>query len=297
MITARVRPMPAADLADWRAARTADGLPLPEPDDEQVAVLVELDGVTVGGALLRLSRQGEELRCVVLVIQTTVPPDAVDHWQAVADTLAEHARSLGARVVVARIDSGLTAAFGRAGFKATMLEGSGTLDPGSRPDLQEDRRISVRPMTAEERARFVQQGAEVIRAGMARAGVAGPDSPGLVELDAQLAALATDPPPDGELLLTAVLEGEPVGSAWATLAPRGDAVDYLGRSMFLFPEHRGRGLSKSFLGALIRNAAEIGVADVQVRLFGHDITARTLFMPGPLEAEAVTDVYVRKDLN
>jgi hypothetical protein len=47
---------------------------------------------------------------------------------------------------------------------------------------------------------------------------------------------------------------------------------------------------------LVRNAAEIGVSDVQFRLFGHDTPARTVFMPGHPESEAVTDVYVRKDL-
>lgn len=289
--------MPAADLTDWRAARAADGVPLPEPDDELEAVLLELDGVTAGGALLRLSRQGDRLVCTVLVIQTTVPPDAVEHWEAVALTLAEHARERGAEAVVARVDPGLTTAFGRAGFRATMLEGGGALDPGARPDLQEDHSVSVRPMTPAERVRFVEQAGEVVRAGMARAGVADPGGPGVAEIDAQLAVLAADPPPRGELLLTAVVDGEAVGSAWATLVPRGDAIDYHGRSMFLFPEHRGRGLSKSFLGALVRNAAELGVADVRFRLFGHDTPARTVFVPGHYEAEAVTDVYVRKDLD
>jgi GNAT superfamily N-acetyltransferase len=294
----RLRPMTAVELDDWRAARGADGVPLPDPGPDSVheAVTIEVDGVTVGGALLALIADGARVRCSLLVLQTTIPRDATEVWTAVASALEADARARGASMLTAAVAPQLASAFGRAGFSATMLSGSGAHDPDARPDLQEDRRVSVRPMTAEERSRFVVDAREVMLTGMARAGVIEPDSGQAGALDDRLDALSADPAPAQELLLTATLDGRPVGSAWATLVPRGDATDYYGHTMFLHPEHRGRGLSKSFLGALVRSATDLGVADIYFRVYAHDRWARHEFMRPEDQADAVDEVHVRKDL-
>ncbi|MCW2819341.1 MAG: hypothetical protein JWR42_2128, partial [Marmoricola sp.] len=51
MSTARVAPMPAAELEAWRTSRAASGTPLPEAsaDGHQEAVTLTVDGVAVGG--------------------------------------------------------------------------------------------------------------------------------------------------------------------------------------------------------------------------------------------------------
>jgi len=67
----------------------------------------------------------------------------------------------------------------------------------------------------------------------------------------------------------------------------------VGNTMFLYPEHRGRGLSKSFLGVLVRHAERLGVADVRRRVYGRDQWARQNFIR---EATVVNDVHLRKDL-
>jgi GNAT superfamily N-acetyltransferase len=287
--------MPETELADWGAARAGDGVPLPEPyaDDEHHAVIVEVDGVDVGGAILAFAQEGDGIRCLIRVLQTTVPRDATDVWTAIATAFEEHGRARGATILGTAVAPELSAAFGRAGYRATMISGAAPLDRHSAPDLQVDHTVAVRPMDGAERRRFVDEGREVLLAGMVRAGVVEPASNRLDELEARLARLADDPPPEGELLLTAVVDGRPVGSAWATLAPRDDGLDYFGHTMFLYPEARGRGLSKSFLGALIRHAEDLGVTDIQARVYGHDQWARQNFIRDP---SAVSDVHLRKDL-
>ena len=89
---------------------------------------------------------------------------------------------------------------------------------------------------------------------------------------------------------------EPVGSAWGTLVPRDDVLDLYGHVMWLRPEHRGRGLSTSFLGATMRLALELGVADVYNRVYGHDGWGRHQVLPPQAPPDAVDDVFVRKDL-
>jgi GNAT superfamily N-acetyltransferase len=294
-VSARLLPMPDAELAAWADARAADGVPLPEPygDDEHEAVTVEVDGVVVGGALLAYGQEKQGLRCSVRVLQTTLPRDAVEHWTDVARAFEEHGRTRGVTTLSTAVAPELTAAFGRAGYQATMISASGSLDRDTAPDLQVDHTVAVRPMDTAERMRFVQEAREILVAGMTQAGVVNPAANGLDELDARLRRLIEDPPPSEELLLTATVNGEPVGSAWATLVRRGDALDYHGNSMFLYPEHRGRGLSKSFLGALVRQAEELGVADVHVNVLGRDQWARQNFLRDP---GGVNDVQVRKDL-
>ena len=75
----------------------------------------------------------------------------------------------------------------------------------------------------------------------------------------------------------------------------------VGNTMFLYPEagraipakHRGRDLSKSSLGALVRHAESVGVADVRRRVYGRDQWARQNFIR---EGTVVNDVHLRKDL-
>lgn len=287
--------MPADELASWAAARAADGVPLPDPygDDEHEGVVVEVDGVDVGGAVLAYGQEPDGVRCSVRVLQTTLPRDAADIWTAVATALEEHSRARGAATLTTAVAPELTAAFGRAGFRATMISGVGPLDREAAPDLQLDRTVAVRPMEAEERRRFAVEAREVMVTGMQLAGVVDPASSRLDELDARLAGLADGVPPEGELLLTATVGGQPVGSAWATLVPRDDGLDYYGHTMFLYAEHRGRGLSKSFLGALVRHAEELGATDIHARVYGRDEWARQQFLR---TTDGVTDVQVRKDL-
>lgn len=288
--------MPETELAEWGAARVDDGVPLPEPyaDDAHQAVIVEVDGVDVGGAVLAFGREGAGVRCLVRVLQTTVPRDATEVWTAIADAFGQHARGRGATTLATAVTPELGAAFGHAGFKATMISAAAPLDRDTAPDLQVDRSVALRPMDAAERLRFIDEGREVLVAGMERSGVVDRTSNRLDELEERLARLAGDPPPEGELLLTATVSGRAVGSAWATLVPRGDALDYYGNTMFLYPEARGRGLSKSFLGALVRHAEDLGVADIHVRVYGHDQWARQNFIRDP---SRVDDVHVRKDLH
>ncbi|WP_345518596.1 GNAT family N-acetyltransferase [Nocardioides conyzicola] len=287
--------MPEAELAAWGVARSADGVPLPEPygDDEHEAVTVEVDGVDVGGAVLAYAEDAGGVRCLVRVLQTTVPRDATEVWTAIATAFEQHARGRGATTLATAVAPELTSAFGRAGFQATMISAGGTLDPDTAPELQVDRTVAVREMAVEERPHFVDDAREVLVTGMAGAGMVDPASNRLEELEARLARLTDDPLPEGELLLTATVGGEPVGSAWATLVPNGDALDYYGHTMFLYPEHRGRGLSKSFLGALVRHAEGLGVADVHVRVYGRDQWARESFIR---ETTTIDDVHLRKDL-
>lgn len=290
MITARLRPMPAAELADWRTARAADGSPLPEPADDgrQEAVVVEVDGVAVGGALLEHTGR----RCLVRVLHTTLPPDAADPWRAVVAALEAHALDHGAAVLATAVGPQLVPVFGAAGFRATMTTVGKRLDPAA-PRFQEDRRVAVRPMDAEERRRFAADARELLRSGMERAGVVDRAGARLDELEARLARLADDPAPAHEMLRMGSVDGVLVGRAWATLVPREDGLDLLGNTIELFPEHRGQGLTKSFLGAMRREIQELGVRDVRLRLYGHDTDARrTLAEVGV----GVTDVHLRKDL-
>ncbi|MFC6043104.1 GNAT family N-acetyltransferase [Nocardioides hankookensis] len=288
--------MADAELAAWAEARAADGVPLPEPyaEDQHEAVTVEVDGVDVGGAVLAFGDEPDGRRCSVRVLQTTLPRDDTEVWTAVAGALGEHARARGATSLTTAVAPALTGAFGRAGFQATMIAGAGPLDRDNAPDLQVDRTVAVRPMDLEERRRFAVEAREVMVSGMELAGVVDPASRRLDELDARLARLAEDSAPEGELLLTATVADEPVGSAWATLVPRVDGLDYFGHTMFLYAEHRGRGLSKSFLGALVRNAEHLGVTDIHARVYGRDEWARQQFLR---TTDGVEDVHVRKDLS
>lgn len=293
MSTARLVPMPAVELADWRAARADGRAPLPEPGEHpQEAVTVEIDGVAVGGALLEYV-EDRGTRCFVRVLQTTLPRDATGPWSALVAALETQARGRGAVVLTTAVAPELAPVFGATGFRATMMTIGKRLDPGSVPELQEDQRVACRPMTSEERQRYVVEVRELLLAGMGRAGVAERGSPRLAEMDARLTRLAADPPPEDEMLLTGTVDGVPVGRAWGTFVRRDGALDFLGHSIDLFPQHRGQGLTKSFLGALRRHVHDLGVRDVHMRVYGHAESAQQTFLA---VGAGIGDVHLRKDL-
>jgi GNAT superfamily N-acetyltransferase len=282
--------MPAADLAGWRAARAEAGVPLPEPEaGRHEALSLDVDGVTVGGALL----EHVEATCFVRVLQTTLPRDATGPWAAVVAAIEAHARTRGAVTLATAVPPELASVYGAAGFRATMTTVGKRLDPTGDLELQEDRRVAVRPMTGAERRRFVGEAREFLLAGMERAGVVDRESSRLAELEERLARLADAEPPAQELLMTGLVDGEPVGRAWATLVERDGGLDFFGNTLDLFPEHRGQGLTKSFLGALRRYVDELGVRDVHLRVYGHDAGARQTFLD---EGAGIADVHLRKDL-
>lgn len=287
--------MPEAELEQWRASRAGDAAPVPEPDDHgrQEAVVIQVDQVEVGGAVLQHVEEGGRTRCLVRVLQTTLPHDAPGPWAAVVAALEDHARAAGATTLAAAVSPDLVSVFGRSGFQATMATMGKRLDPSAAPELQEDRRVAVRPMTDEERQRFSVEVREQLYASMGRAGVIDRAGSRLDVMEDRIEQLAADPPPESELLLMGLVDGVPVGRAWATLVPGEDGLDFFGNTIDLFPEHRGQGLTKSFMGALRRHVHEIGVRDVHLRVYGHDEDARRTFLDS---GAGIADVHLRKDL-
>ena len=297
MVTARVAPMTAARLEEWRTASAGTASPLPEPaeGDGYDPVVLVLDDVEVGGAVLTYDEQGGSRRALVRRLHTTLPHDAYPSWSALLAALEEHVRGHGVRTLVTAVPAGLTGAFRRAGFQATMTTASKRLDPESAPELQEDRRVAVRPMELAERQAFAGEVMTFLRAGMERAGVLAGSGADLDDLAARVARLAEDPAPQGELLMTGLVDGEPVGRAWATLVTDDEgAVDFQGNTIDLFPQFRGQGLTRSFLGALRRHVREIGVRDVVLRVYAHDTGARRTFLDN---GAGIDDVHLRKDLD
>lgn len=295
MSTAHLAAMAEADLEAWRASRTAAGSPLPEPTHDATTEVVSLtvDGVRVGGVVLDLLDDASGRLCSVRVLQTTLPHDAVGPWSAVVAALEEHARLRGATVLATAVAPSLAAVFGAAGFRATMTTVGKGLTPGAPTELQDDLRVSVRPMDDDERTQFVVDVAAQLRQGMVRAGVVDREGSRLAPLDERLQRLAHDPPPAEELLVTATVDGVPVGRAWATLVERDGALDLHGNTLDLFPEHRGQRLTPSFLGALRRHVDELGVRDVRLRVYAHDEGARRTFLD---HGAGIHEVHLRKDL-
>lgn len=294
MSTARVAPMPAANLEVWRTSRSKAGSPLPEAstDHHLEAISLTVDDVLVGGALLEYADDASRQRCFVRVLQSTLPRDAGAAWSSVIAALEAFVRARGVTTLTTAVAPELAGVFGAAGFRSTMTTVGKRLTPDLAPQLQQDRRVAVRPMTDDERVQFVADVGEQLRAGMARAGVADPGSLGLDDLDRRLVALAEDPAPT-EMLMMGTVDGVPVGRVWATFVEDDGAVDLHGNTIDLFPEHRGQRLTPSFLGALRRYVADIGVRDVRFHLYGHDTSARRSLNEVGVGIE---DVHLRKDL-
>ncbi len=295
MSSARVEQMPDEELAAWRAARASAGSPLPEtaPGTTTEALTLTVDGVQVGGALVDHTDDAGRARCAIRVLQTTLPHDARGPWQATIAALEAHARARGAAVLTTAVAPQLASVFGAAGFLATMTTHRKRLDPSSAPELQDDRRVAVRTMTRDERARFAEDVLDQLRAGMGGAGVVDRETSQLGELEARLARLVDDPPAE-ELLVMGTVDAVPVGRAWATLVEQDGALDFVGNTIDLFPEHRGQRLTPSFLGALRRHVHDLGVRDVRLRVYGHDERARRTFTDN---GAGIRDVHLRKDLD
>jgi GNAT superfamily N-acetyltransferase len=227
-------------------------------------------------------------------LHTTIAHDGRASWVPALAALEEHARRRGAQTLVTAVAPSLAGAFGEAGFQATMTTVSKRLDPGSAPELQEDLRVSVRPMAQPEREVFASEAMTFLRAGMERAGVLAGRGADLAELEERVARLADEPPPADELLMMGLVDGEPVGRAWATLVAGEDgALDFHGNTIDLFPQFRGQGLTRSFLGALRRHVRDIGVRDVLLRVYAHDERPRRTFVDN---GAGIDDVHLRKDL-
>ena len=294
MSTARVAPMAPAQLEAWRADREAAGRRLPDEAGDLEAVTLTVDDIEVGGALLELTTDPGRRRCAVRILQTTLPRDADSAWAATIGALEAYARARGAATLTTAVAPELARVFGAAGFSATMTTVGKRLDPGSAPELQEDRRVDVRPMDADERRQFAVDVREQLRAGMTRAGVVDPQTSQLDELEARLDRLTDLVPPEDELLMMGTVGDVTVGRAWATLVERDGALDFHGNTIDLFPEHRGQRLTPSFLGALRRHVHELGVRDVHLRVYGHDTGARRTFVE---HGAGLRDVHLRKDLH
>ena len=121
------------------------------------AVTLTVDEVAVGGALLEHADDAGRRRCAVRVLQTTLPRDATGPWAAAVAALEVFARTRGAATLTTAVAPSLADVFGAAGFRATMTTVGKRLDADSAPELQEDRRVAVRPMDAAQRERFVAE--------------------------------------------------------------------------------------------------------------------------------------------
>lgn len=296
MTTARLLPMPDADVAAWRSAGVTDGVPLPEIDacGSGETLRVEVDGVVVGGALLEYVEDGG-VHCFVRVLQSTVPPEADEAWAALLAALDEHARRRRVTSLVCAVAPELARAFDAAGFRATMMTvGKRLIGSPFAPELQRDHRVTLHPMSAAERHRFAAEALDVMRPGMERAGVADRSSSRLLPLAERLARIGADPAPGDELLMTASVGDVTVGRFWATLTEDADgALDAFGNLVELFPEHRGQGLTKSLLGAVRRHLHRLGVRDLSLRVLGYDTGAVRTFRTA---GYGVIDVHLRKVL-
>ncbi|MCH1866088.1 hypothetical protein [Nocardioides sp. CFH 31398] len=276
MVAVRLAPLSAADVAAWRAQREVAGDPLPAPETGVVQEVLEVvvDEVAVGGLLLERTADGDRSRCVVRELQTTLDPGDRPRWAAVLAALEDHARAGGAEVVVTAVDLDLTVPLSDAGWRAALTMHAKRLDPGVL-ELQDDRRVEVRPMDDAERAAWVPDALRALRRGATRAGLSDPAAGGV---EARLLALADGPVDPAELLLVGVLDGEVVGRFWGTSRPGPEGPVLLATTLDLLPGHRGRGVLGSFLGAIRRRLADLGVVEVRLHLLGHHPGLRRAFL-------------------
>ena len=289
MPAARLTVLPPAAVAQWRRARAAAGTPLPEADgaDRLEALELVVDDVAVGGVVLTYAGPRASIR----LLETTLPGTAAAHWRAAIAAIEQHAAEHGARSVVTAVPVGRVAPFREAGWLAVLAGVASSLEG---PQLMKDTgQVTVRPMTDDERRAFAADAADLLRAGMTRAGVVdGPDAP-LGELGDRLVRIAQDPAPEDEWLMSGVVDGVQVGRFWATLERRGTGLGLLSNSLDLFPEHRGRGLTRHFVAALGTRARAEGLIDVRGRLYGHDARARRSLTGAGMHLD---EVHLRKDL-
>lgn len=283
--------MSPAELDEWRAARSGTERALPESDDGLEALVVLVDDVPVGGVLVACTEEEGRRRCSVRVLETSVPASAVEEWAAVLTVIGEHARDGGADAVLTTVPPRLAPVFQAAGFETTVTTHAKRLDADVQ--FQDDRRVSVRPMDRDERRAFAADATALLRSGMLGAGVLQSLDVSVDRLEERLARLGDEPVPEGEVLLTGLVDGCPVGRAWGTLVEREGATEFLGNVMELFPEFRGQRLTPSFLGAMSRHVRALDVRGVHLRLYGHDERARRSFLGAGV---AIADVHLRKDL-
>jgi len=285
--------MPDATLAAWRDDRAAAGSPLPDPQpgDGYEALVLVVDDVEVGGVVLTYADDAGHRRCSIRLLQTTVPHDSAPVWAGVVAALEDHVRPQGVRSLVTAVPPELATSFQAAGFGATMT-GIAIRHPDDARVLAEDGRVGVRAMTDDERRRFAREAPGLMRDGMAAAGVlSGPEAP-MDGLEDRLARLADDPPSE-EVLLTATVGEVAAGRFWATLVRHDDGVDLLGNYIDLFPEHRGQGLTRSFMAAVESWVVETGVRDISGLLYGRDHAARSTVLG---MGAGLSEIHLRKDV-
>lgn len=300
----RLSPMTAAELAAWRLERrgTREAIPEPSRAEDQEALVVLVDGERVGRAVIGCTtcdagaggtsadgRAGQEHRFSVRALEVDLTSDHTEEWAEVLSAIADHARERGAGSLRTAVRPRLVSLFEAAGYRATATSHAKRLDEA--PQLQEDRRVEVRPMDADERRQFALDARALVEAGTG-SGLIDPElSPEL--LAAGLGRLATGELPADEVLMVGQVDGRPVGRLWGTLVRHDDALDFVGRIIELYPAFRGQRLTPSFLGAMARHLRVLGVRDFHVRVHGHDVRARHTFDEVGVE---VRDVHLRRDL-
>lgn len=286
-------PMSPAALAAWREERrgTADAVPDQAPGEEHESLEVVVDDRRVGRVLLVRGEEGGVRGCSVRALETDLPPYAMEVWAEVLTAIAERARDAGDEALTTAVSPRLAPVFEAAGYRATVTHHAKRLDARAR--FQEDRRVDVRPMDVLERLRFSEAVRAIVDDGKHRVDLWG-TAMSRARLEERIGRLADVPAPDGELLMTALVDGRPVGRAWASLVVQDDALDFFGHVIELDPEHRGQGLTRSFLGALSRHLHDLGVRDVHLPVYGEDERVRRSFNAAGV---VVNDVHLRKDLD
>ncbi|MBS43030.1 MAG: hypothetical protein CMH83_07730 [Nocardioides sp.] len=289
-------PMPETELAAWATARSeaGDPLPTPGPTETHEALRAVIDGTVAGGVLLAHHAPGGHATTEVRQVHTPLPVTDTATWTALIAALEDHAQRRGTRTLVVAVPPALVAGLQDRGWTTTLARWAKRLDPAGATELQDDRRVALRPMTDDERARFAAEAGEVLRAGMLRAGVLVDEAAPVGALEQRLAGLGAPECPVDEVLLTAEVDGVEVGRAWLSLVRDGEAVDVHGQHMELYDAFRGQRLTPSLVGALRRVAHEHGARDVQIRVYGHARGAHATYRR---EGAHLDLVHLRRELD
>ncbi|WP_134740032.1 hypothetical protein [Nocardioides sp. 503] len=288
--------MSEAAVEEWRAHHAAAGgssFPDPSASDgvEVEALEVVVGDVAVGGVVL--SHRADLARTTIRLLDTTLDDDDAPRWLAVLAAIESYAVTRGARSLVTAVSPRLLAPLQQAGFTVTMTGVGVTVAHGPDRRMVDDGRVRLRAMDDDERRRFVPDAREILRSGMSQAGVLAEPGAPMDTVEQRLAGLVESPPSD-EVLLLASVDGVPVGRFWGTLAERDGVVDLVGNTIDLFPEHRGKGLTRPFMAALETYAREHRLRDFRGRLYGHERRARTTVVG---MGAGIDDVHLRKDLD